>query len=489
MAKIQVISGSWDETCTRSRNLTANQLKQPIIRDVIMYAEPRMLSTLIVSGAKSPWDTVPGDTKLKTNIGKIDKADLIGGNAYRYKIMGRIQKKSIINSQVGTSQPDGTFQLSLRDNYITPGMVVIFYSPLIQARVMSMPTGGASAWTYTFQTTDGTVFDYATHVAPQAGDKSCFGAFSSFGERSLRGYGRSHYPDEFINHLTIQRKTIAISGDALTDVLWYQLGMTKGWIFEKERQMRLQFMMEDEMHKWFSFSTMKDSTGNLLPVSRLIDFETGEEITIGDGVIPQIDGGNSMFFSGVNGAPTIDDLKDMMKALIKKSNAIKGKVWYVVTGLDGYAAAQELLRDYAINSLGGKSNIDVNAGGDRDWEVGYNFDTFNFLGNKLVFCQHPMFDDEEKFSARGADGNLLQSSMMVFLDGGMDEKGRRNIEIKGKGAYGINRTMVSAYINGLTGDSDEVLSSVDAKEFNMLKQDGLFIYNTQSCGLGRKAAA
>ncbi len=71
----------------------------------------------------------------------------------------------------------------------------------------------------------------------------------------------------------------------------------------------------------------------------------------------------------------------------------------------------------------------------------------------------------------------------------MDEKGRTNIELKGKGAYGINRTMVTAYINGLTGDGDDVLTSVDAKEFNMLKHDGIFMYNTQTCGLGRRIAA
>jgi len=146
-----------------------------------------------------------------------------------------------------------------------------------------------------------------------------------------------------------------------------------------------------------------------------------------------------------------------------------------------------LLRDYAINSLGGHSNVNV---GQAEWgDVRYDFNTFNFAGNKLVFVQHPLFDDEERWSARASDGALVQSSMMIFLDMGMDEKGRRNVEIKGKGAFNINRTMVTAYINGLTGDSDEVLSSVDAKEFNLLKEDGIFMYNTQSCGIGRRIAA
>ena len=58
-----------------------------------------------------------------------------------------------------------------------------------------------------------------------------------------------------------------------------------------------------------------------------------------------------------------------------------------------------------------------------------------------------------------------------------------------KGAYGSNRTMVSAYLNGLTGlKKGNVVSSVDGLEFHMLKQDGIFIYNTRTCGIVYKTA-
>jgi len=39
-----------------------------------------------------------------------------------------------------------------------------------------------------------------------------------------------------IGHLSIQRKTVAISGGAGTDVLWVHFNGGKGWFFEKERQ-------------------------------------------------------------------------------------------------------------------------------------------------------------------------------------------------------------------------------------------------------------
>lgn len=486
--QIKVYSGRFDDTCTVSSNLTENQAKMPVIRDVIQYAEPRMLSTLIVSGAKTPWDLQNDNTKTK--IGTIPSDALIGDNAYRYNVIGRIQQKSSINNQIGTSAADGSFQLSLKDNYITPGMNVSFWNPTIEARVMGNPTGGAGNWIYSFQTVDGLPFSYATTVAPQPGEKTCFGNFTSFSERSLRGYGRTHYPDQFINHLTLQRKTVAISGSALTDVLWVQFGKVKGWMYIKEQQARLQFMMEDEYSKWFGKSTMKNADGSLRLVSAQIDPETRLPIVKGDGIIPQIEGGNELSGSDVDGSATIDDLIDMMTLLEKKCNSVYAKLWYVVTGTDGYGKAQQLLRDYRVDFMGGRSVLtdsQTQKVGGQDIPVGGNFDTFNVNGNQIIFVKHPLFDDEQRFTEYGSDGKLLQSSMMVFLDMS-PVNGKANIEIMGKGAYGVNRTMVSGYIEGITGRTGSFTSSVDAVEFNMLKEDGIFIFNTTSCGIIRKSS-
>lgn len=493
MSQINVFQGNWDETCTTQSNLTQNQAKMPVIRDIIQYAEPRMLSTLIVSGAKTPWDLkegrLPKDGGLKTKIGAIPKDKLIGDNAYRYNIQGRIQQKSFINAQVGTSGTDGSFQLSMMDSYLVPGMVAMFYDGNLQARVMSKPSGAPNAWVYSFQTMDGSVFSYANSIAIQPGQPTCMGSYTAYGEKSLRGYGRGHFPSQFINHLSIQRKTISLSGDALTSVLWYEYLGEKGWMFAKEREARLQFMIEDEVGKWKSVSTMKDSNGNLLSTSRMIDPETGEPIVQGDGVEQQLKGVNEAFSSGSDGNAVADDFIDMMTALEVKSDSIYGKTWYVVTGTQGYGVAQKVLRDYHVTNLGGRivtENTNSGQPGGQDIFVGGNFDTFDVNGNRLIFCKHPKFDDEQLFPQRGSDGLLIQSSKYYFLD--MDtQNGNKNIEIMGRGAYGINRIMVSKYLTGMTGEDGEVVSSVDAKDFNMLKQDGIFIYNTASCGMLNKS--
>ena len=480
--KIQTIQGKWDDTCTTSNNITENALKKPFLREIMEYAEPRMLSTLIVSGAKTPWDLRNGDTEaVKTKIGKIPDGQLIGDQAMRYKVQGRIQQKTVVLAQVGTTSPDGTFVLRMKDSYLYPGQMVKFYQDYFYARVMGAPTRVAGGWNYTFFNPN-TLFDSTIHLHP-TGESYAFGAFTSYSEGSLRGYSRSHFPSEFINHMTTQRKSYGLTGDALTDVTWYIADGSKGWRYSKEIQLRLQFMMENEHAKWDGQSSMRDSAGNLLPRSSEVDPETGFEIIRGDGVIPQIQGGNEHYGSASNGKATIDDLQDMMKTLEKRSNSVYGKLWYVITGTDGYTHLQGLLRDYWVNNMGGRSTngSSTQAIGGENIPVGGNFDTFNFGGNQLIAVKHPGWDDQEKWYERGSDGELLRGNMLLFVDPGTTE--RPNMEIITKGAYGLNRSLVEAYINGLTGGTEKPLHSVDAVSYELLKQDMIVMYNTASSGI------
>jgi hypothetical protein len=479
--KIQTIQGKFDDTVTMSNNLTENALKKPFLRDIMEYADARMLSTLIVSGAKTPWDLRTGDTEaIKTKIGKIPADKMVGDNAMRYKVQGRIQQKSVVIAQVGTTGTDGTFVLTMRDNLLYPGMMTKFYRDHFYARVMGAPSKVAGGWNYTFY--NGTeIFSSTTHLHP-TGESYAFGAYTSYGEGSLRGYSRSFYPSEFINHMTIQRKTMGLTGDALSDITWFVAEDAKGWRYTKEIQLRLQFLMENEHAKWDGASNMKDVNGNLLAHSLEVDPETGYDIVRGDGVIPQMMGGNEHYGSGVDGRQTMEDVIDMVKTLEKRSNSVYGKLWYVITGTDGYYHAQNLLRDYNVTYMGMRTNASqTNNIGGADIPVGGNFDTFNIAGNQLIFVKNTGWDDPEKWFETSASGYKVRENMWLFLDPGTVE--RPNIEILSKGAYGYNRSMVETYINGLTGGSEKPLHSVDAVSFEMLKQDMIVIYNTMTCGI------
>jgi hypothetical protein len=491
MAKIQIVEGKFDATCTTEKDLIENEIMYPEISDVIQYSEQRMVSTLICSGAKDPYQTAAGNDDVKTKIGEIPKDQLIGNSGYRYRVWGRIQKSSVINNQVGTSGSDGTFTLSMKDAYLVPGMNVFFHGQRFQARVSSAPTGSTGNHIYQFQSVDGTVFDWDLHVAGQQGEKTCFGGYTSYGEKSLRGYSRTHYPDMFINHTTIQRKSVSISGTANATVLWINKNGVSGWMFEELRQARVQFLLEDEHAKWWGKSSMKASDGTLLASPNLRDAETGQPITQGDGIFEQIEGVNVSYGSGINGDPTLDDIEDMMTVLKRKGNSITGNLWYVVTGANGMRILDRELKTEMNNVY----NLTVNSDGSKqiggpELPVGFTFKQYNYNGNQIIGVEHPMFDDDQRWSERGSDGELIMSSTLVFLDMS-SQGGKKNIEILGRGAYGANRTMVSGKISGMTGSAMKKLginTPVDADENHMLKEDGIFIYRTRTCGILYKSA-
>lgn len=487
---ININRGTWSGDCTDENDLMLNQIKYPAIRKMLEYKDQRMVSTLLVNGAVGPYGVkdVPS-----TKLPSLEEGKMVADNAYRFNIMGRIQKASNILSQVGSTSTDGTFQLVMADNYLVPGMNAVFYGGRFTARVMGYPVGTSGNYTYTFQSPNGEIFNYATHVAPQPGVKTCFGSYTSYGEASLRGYGRSHFPDTYINHTTIQRKTVSITGTALSDVLWYEVesenGPIKGWMYEQLQQARAQFLMEREYQRWFGISTMKDANGALLAIPRLIDPETGKGIIAGDGLEEQIKGGNEIYGSGVNGEATEDDFADMMKAIRKKSDMVSGLTYVFVTGEDGFSNAQKKMAALNVNQNIQlfKNVADVNKAGGDTPEAGVTYSNFNIDGDTVWFIKHPMFDDEERFPERGNDGKLLMSSNYYCLTIGQGASKNMDVFAKG-GKNGVNRSFVNQEFNGMTGAQGAIMSEEDAKKYAMLTEDLLVIYNTNKCGILYKSA-
>ncbi len=485
--RISINTGTFSEdTCTVNFDLMKNQANKPAIRNMLEFANRRALTTLLVSGVVTPYGI---NNTEKTKIPQVTtKGKGIGANAYRFDVMGRIEKASEILKQVGATSADGSFQLLMRDKHLVPGMNAMFYTGRFQARVMSFPTGNSSSgYLYQFQSPSGDLFSWATHVAPQAGTKTCFGAYTSYSEKSLKGFGRSKFPDTFVNHMTIQRKTVGISGGAASNVLWYsyenESGMSKGWMYQELAQAQATFVMENERNKWFGVSSMKDANGSIRSVSNLIDVETGLEIIQGDGWEEQVAGGNVAYGSGLNGEWTEDDLSDMMKQLEKKSDGVSGLTWVGVTGTDGYANGQKKL----VN-LAGNQNIQFFNQVEKDGrpggplvDVGYNFAKFNINGNTLILVKHPMFDDELAFPEKGADGQSILSSTLFLMNLGSGSN--LNMEILCKEANGLKRDEVTAKFNGMTGSSEMSVSEEDAMKYAMLKEDLMVIYNTQECGI------
>lgn len=499
--RIKIYHGSVSEGDAQEFHLVQNHLLDPNanIDRVIMYAEQRHLMTLLTSGVREGrysapgWTPKGGDT-VQTHIKPIPHAEMVSSNAWSYKIMGRIQKAvEVVGAAAvgtiiaGTTTRGGQFKLYLKDNYLTPGMNAVFYNGE-HARVMSRPIGYSDRFLYTFECYPGKTFSWDTWIGTHIGRKTIFGGFTTYGERSKRGYGNFHYPDRYIQHTTKQRKSISLSGDVnANEVIWYELNNKKGFVYEAEYQARAQFLLEDEYRLWFGESTMRDEYGNLLNRASMQD-EEGQDIVAGDGYVKQIQGANDMDTSNADGTATYEDFRDMVKQIKKKKNRISGNTIIAVCGADGMANAHDVIaaRFSSSNILVQQVNQSQTAGG-AEITVGYKFTRLNVAGDQIIFVENPMQDDEERFPRRLANGNLAMSNTFFFLDMDTDDRGNGNVEIRARGRAGVNRNIVYLWENGMTGEG-KAENPVDAKAFHMLKETLLAVYNTRSCGILKPSA-
>jgi hypothetical protein len=496
MARIQVQHGRVSDGDASRYHLVQNHLidEKANIDKIIMYAEKRYLTTLLTSGARDSRFTAPRYTpsnrdSVSTKIKQLNDADRTPSKGYAFKVMGRIQKEvEVIGSAgtgtAGTATQGSEFSLYLGDDTLKKGMNVLF-SNNKHARIMRNPTRqGTNKWLYYFQCYPGDTFSYATWVVPSNGKRTVFGGYTSYGERSKRGYSTFYYPDTYIQHTTIQRKSFSISGDAnAEEVRWYAVDGVKGFVYEAEAQTRAQFLLEDEHQKWWGKSTLKDAYGNLLNRPAMIEYDDGEEIWAGDGLYEQTKGINDIETSGVNGAATYQDFADMVDNIKEHMDELGGDQIIVVTGREGMANAANIAKEEAQTNnvrymIPAKDNKVI---GGMDVQVGYNFQTLNIAGEQLLFVENPQWNDKSKYSGRLSNGKSRMGSTFFFGKWGAMNNGKNNVEIKARGRKGVDRNLVYLWKNGMTGDG-KADDPIDAKSFHMLKENLIIVYDPRLFG-------
>lgn len=497
--QIKITEGSVAPEDISQKHLITNHLidESKNIDKVIMYAETRHVMTMLTSGVRSSkyafkgYLPVGADQKtVKTVMPKIPKGEMLSDNAWRWKVMGRIQKESVVvgSAAVGTIVPasstsGGFFAIHLQDDYLKNQMNAIFPSGKI-ARVLGEPTRVApNKFLYKFNTFAGETFSWDSWMLPKAGRKTIFGGYTTVGERSRRGYGNFHFPDSYVQHAAKQRKSFSISGDANTNrVLWYSVGDTAGFSFEAEVQLRSQMSVENEFQKQKGRSTMRDPYGNLLTAPSQYD-ENGEPIIAGDGAITQIEGSNDLEASGSNGLWTWDDLETMVKAIKKKRNYEVTEPIVCKTGDDGIAWL-----DTIVEIKAKEMNMQFMLEGDgTNQTLGYQFRKFRIAGEIVYFVEDPMQSDSDRYPARlqtesGTYG--VEASTVYFLDFSPTGTGKRNIEIRSYGREGIDRGLYYSWFDGFTGQiGKKAQTPVDANEFHIFMQDAIAVYYTARCGI------
>lgn len=449
--------GKYGKETMQSNALSTNLLKYPEIAKTLIRQYPQYSLNYFIDGTS-----------------RFAKEELIGENAFRWPIIGRLNRPSTCTGVAsGNGLGHTTFTVEFQENYFNPNDVVKFKGGT-QAIVIGEPVASSGGYTFTFklQTNDPNAFLNVAGGAVAAG-VTANTVGSAFPEGSDRGYENHVYPDWYINYIGIARKSKSITGSALTDITWIENNGQRLWYFTDEELMREEFLYQKELDDWYSISTM-DANGNSTVIG-----QDGKPIVKGDGILRQIDASNVDTY---NGTLTEDAITSFL-AQLKLNTGNKNSHWMVFTGTAGQLAFHKAMKDLVYPS----GNLVYDAAVGQEVEIGVNFTSYNAIGQRLTLVHTPIFDDP---NLHGNDidpvsGYPKESFRMVFLDMGVTN-GVANIERKVKGAGGIDRGMIVKYIAGMVNPFDQksmmAANSRDAFTCEILCESGIIVRNPLSCG-------
>ena len=448
-------TGSYGNETIEQNSLVSNLLKYPEISKALIRQFPQYSLTYFLEGT-----------------GRFAKEELIGDSAFKWSILGRLNRPSTITAD-GTStagQGHAAFNLEVAEDYLNPNDTIRFKDGTT-AIVLSAPTGsGPYTYSVKLQSNDAAAVLDASAISGQT--VSTIG--SVFEEGSAQGFENHVYPDWYVNYLTTSRKAKSISGSALTDITWIENNGQRLWYFTDQNLVMEEYLYQLELSRWYGKSTM-DANG----VSQVLIGGAGTKPLIaGDGLLAQISSANS---STYNGGLTEDAIVDFIAQLSLNSGK-KNNSWMVFTGTAGKVAFHKAMRD--LVQTGSSLIYDMDQA--RNLELGVHYTTYNALGHRITLVHCPIFDDANLHTDTATpQGYPKESYRMVFMDMGVTN-GISNVEVKVKGAGGIDRGMIVKYVPGMVNPFDQksmvASSGKDGFTCEVLSESGLIVRNPLACG-------
>ena len=146
-------TGTYGKDTIENNSLVTNLLKYPEISKALIRQFPQYSLTYFLEGT-----------------GRFAKEELIGDNAFKWSILGRLNRASTATGvQVGTGAAHATFTVEFVENYFNPNDVVRFKDGT-QAIVLGEPvvSGGGFTFTFKLQTNDPAA-TLATSIIPIIG--------------------------------------------------------------------------------------------------------------------------------------------------------------------------------------------------------------------------------------------------------------------------------------------------------------------------------
>lgn len=363
------------------------------------------------------------------------------GDVHSWSTMDRTRKSGAV-----TAYSAGTATLDIAaPGYFIPGDVVRNAENGILFIVDAIANDSG------FQTVDVSRLDGVAIGAGQIAAGHQLGhATTAFPEASFGPLGRVWLPENDYNFFQILRRSLSISGTALTQKTILENG--KSWYWTNEEITRKELALDREIAVMFGQRTR---VGNRDTMGGIWDFVLNQ-------------GGQEERFAG---AVTEDSLQAMISRLKNQGGSSE---YTVLAGSDYIGDFMRALRPYALEA------IDYGTFG-NERIAGLDFEKYRFNGTTITVKHYQLFDDDAVLPFAEGDTTSPEkfnfSNTALWLDMGSDDVGQPLIQLIYKQLDGIQRKLVQKYIPGMVspyGDHGGVASnSQDAFTIEMLSDISL----------------
>lgn len=462
MALYRVTTGKYGKANLEDNSLVANALRKPEVYSAMIRLRSQY-----------------GFTYLTEGTGRVKMFDTTekewGNNTIEWYIKAQGERPSTISSVIsgiGTT----TAVVALNENYCNRTETVKLTNGKM-AYIKSEPQGSGPYYyemvAMDYDTNAESQVVWAANDFPVGSQVSVYSNLNE--EKSKKGYGSVSYPDKYTQFMSTHRREMTVSGSGLQNVSWVENTKTKKsmWYFEAEDEVEKQMFSHIDRWRLYGRRTVAANGKPFIT-------QNGRPVWAGDGAITQIEGINDWSFhndSDINRK----NLSDYIGHLATKSKEFDGNHWVVMTGMRGQTIFHQLFE----NSMIDNGNYCYSYAHNKEVEMGGNFTSYRVGTNTISLVHASVFDDENLHSLRDSEGNLKESSRMLFFNYGKIDN-ESNIMIGVRKDLNGNRGMIKKYIPGMV-DPYNMKSALGANlgdgfDIGWLSESSVVVMNPFACG-------
>jgi hypothetical protein len=391
------------------------------------------------------------------------KVQYINDNVFRWKVEKndihsvRINTTFDVNSKPGIN--NSFFDMNFDEDYYRPNEIVNLdmSTRIIIHTQPEFQSAGDYKYRVSLQT--GNKDAYLNPVKFTKGWETTLGG-SIHPELSVRGWHKIESHQAYMNCMTVQRKSMTVSGHANMRKIRNMIeGGVKFWVEEEEAKMMERMLFEKEYEFIFGRRTF-DQFGNCV-----VKDPQGNLLWAGDGILQQAHASCRQYYTKFS-------LNMIREAVIQMSidcpqDADQGMKKLIFQG--GKQVIMDAQAELA--SLVGNNHPTIASRTGDEVKIGANYVGYIIGDTEVIFTHNSVFDSPTMPSDTDpTTGRKLSSSMGILVDYSMYD-GDPNISMMAAD----ERSLVTEHINGMTkarGSKGPAVTSVDGYEYHLLSHGG-----------------